>query len=673
MTQLIWLTIALPLVGMLFNGIFGRWVGYKVVRIFGPLMILLAFLVGVGASYETALREGQAVTVPLWIWATIGGFNAPINLFVDPLSMQMVLIVTGVGFLIHIYATDYMIHRDESGHAHPDRDYARFFAFLNLFIASMLILVLGDNYFMMFVGWELVGVSSYLLIGFWFDRPSEEQEPIDLGQGKTPVKMAPLLSPAASGMKAFIVNRIGDVGFALGIFLIWTTFGTLQFNEVFAEVNHIAKTSPYIPSLIAALLFIGAIGKSAQIPLYVWLPDAMAGPTPVSALIHAATMVTAGIYMIVRSNEIYSLAPAVLLIIAFIGAFTALFAASIALVQVDLKRILAYSTISQLGYMFLAVGVGGYTAAMFHLTTHAFFKALLFLGAGSVMHAMHDVIDIRRMGGLKDKMKITYWTFIIGGLALSGFPLLSGFFSKDEILANAFEKNGILWAIGIIVAGLTAFYTFRAIFITFHGKPRDQHLYDHAHENRAPVTVVLVILAVLALFSGLLNLPGEFFHELGINVPSFMEHWLDPIYGEASHRLVKEHHLPFGTEVTLLLTSAVVAVSGIGVAYFFYMVRPSIPQTLARSTRPLFALMVNKYKIDELYNAIIGQPALKISQSLSRDVDTTLLDLTLIDGLGKVIGGLGSLFSKLQSGYVGHYALATFVGVLLMITYFFLG
>ncbi len=675
MTQLIWLTIALPIalpiVGLLFNGILGRRVGYRVVSIFGPLMIILAFLVGLGAFYEAAIGDGEAVTVHLWTWATIGDFTVPINLLVDSLSLEMVLVVTGVGALIHIYATDYMIHRDESGHAHPDRDYTRFFTFLNLFIASMLVLVLGDNYLMMYVGWELVGVSSYLLIGFWFDRPSERQVPIDLGNDKDPVKMAPLLSPAASGMKAFIVNRIGDVGFALGVFLIWSTFGTLQFDAVFEQAQEVSHSMPTVIPWITALLFVGAIGKSAQLPLYVWLPDAMAGPTPVSALIHAATMVTAGVYMIVRSNVLYSLAPNVSISIAFIGAITALFAATIALVQVDLKRILAYSTISQLGYMFMAVGVGAYTAAMFHLTTHAFFKALLFLGAGSVMHALHGVIDIRRMGGLRHKMKITWITFWIGGLALAGFPFMSGFFSKDEILAETFLDAPLLWGIGIVGAALTAFYTFRAIFVAFHGQPRDQHLYDQAHENRAPITFVLIVLAVLALLGGVLNLPTVLLHELGIEVPFSMNRWLASLYHTTEHG-GEAAHLALRTELILFAVSSIVAIGGIIVAYIFYLARPSIPRNLARSTRPLFAFMVNKYKVDELYNFVFVKPALKLAGSMSKDIDNTLIDSTLVDGSARLIGWVGGLLSKLQTGYVGHYALATFIGVLIMISYFFL-
>jgi NADH-quinone oxidoreductase subunit L len=667
MIQLIWLTIALPLAGVLLNGILGRRLGHRTVSLVGPAAVLGAFLVGAGAFIDLFNRGGEAVTVPLWTWAAIDALTVDINLLVDPLSTLMVLVVTGVGFLIHVYAAEYMVHQDDHAHAHPDPHFARFFTFLNLFIASMLVLVLGDNYLLMYVGWELVGVCSYLLIGFWFDRPAQPQTPIDLGQGVEPVKLSALLSPAASGMKAFIVNRIGDVGFALGVFLIWSTFGTLQFSAVFAAAPHVAESMPAVLPWIALLLFIGAMGKSAQIPLFVWLPDAMAGPTPVSALIHAATMVTAGVYMIVRSNAIYSLTPGVSLFVAGIGAATALFAATIALVQVDLKRVLAYSTVSQLGYMFMAVGVGAYTAGMFHLTTHAFFKALLFLGAGSVMHALHDVIDIRRMGGLKNKMKITWLTFWVGGLALAGFPLMSGFFSKDEILAKAFEASPILWAVGIVTAGLTAFYTFRAIFLAFHGQPRDQHLYNHAHESGAPISFALVVLAALALFGGLLGLPAF------LGLPHALDGWLESIYAGLGHGAeAAEHHLSFAVEIGLLSTSAVVAVVGIALAYLFYVVNPAIPQNLARRTRPLFNLLVNKYYVDELYTALFVNPGLKLAQAMAQGIDALLIDSVLVDGLARGVGRLGQQASRLQTGYLRHYALGTFIGVLVVISYFFL-
>jgi NADH-quinone oxidoreductase subunit L len=671
MIQFIWLVIALPLVGVLVNGILGRRWGPGLVRLVGPLVVLAAFVVGAGAFLQLAGSGEAGRSVPLWSWATIGDFQVAVTLLVDRLSLTMVLIVTGVGFLIHVYATDYMVHRDSAGQAQADPNYARFFTFLNLFIASMLVLVLGDNYLLMYVGWELVGLCSYLLIGFWYDRPSEAQAALDLGPDQEPVAMAPLLSPAASGMKAFIVNRVGDVGFALGVFLIWSTFGTLQFSAVFAEAAAVAASAPHLMAWITLLLFVGAMGKSAQLPLFVWLPDAMAGPTPVSALIHAATMVTAGVYMIVRSNVLYALAPEVSLFVAIIGGLTALFAATIALVQVDLKRILAYSTVSQLGYMFMAVGVGAYTAGMFHLTTHAFFKALLFLGAGSVMHALHDVIDIRRMGGLKDKMKRTWLTFWIGGLALAGFPLMSGFFSKDAILAKTFQLSPALWLVGIITAGLTAFYTFRAIFVAFHGQPRDRHLYDHAHESGRPIVVVLVILAVLALLGGLLGLPSALLHELGLEVPHALENWLAPIYPEAGHGAA-EAHLALATEMALFLTSAVVAIAGIVLAYLFYIVYPAIPRKLARSLRPIFVTLVNKYYIDEIYQAVFVDIGWNLARAMAGGVDKLLIDGGLVDGTAKVVGWLGGQFSRLQSGYLRHYALATFIGVLVMIGYFIL-
>jgi NADH-quinone oxidoreductase subunit L len=479
-----------------------------------------------------------------------------------------------------------------------------------------------------------------------------------------PVKLTPLLSPAASGMKAFIVNRIGDVGFALGVFLIWSTFGTLQFTGVFEQVEAVHQATPWIISWIAALLFIGAIGKSAQIPLYVWLPDAMAGPTPVSALIHAATMVTAGIYMIVRSNAIYSLAPGVSMTIAIIGMITAFFAATIALVQVDLKRVLAYSTISQLGYMFVAAGVGAYSAAMFHLTTHAFFKALLFLGAGSVMHALHDVIDVRRMGGLKDKMKITWITFWIGSLALAGFPLMSGFVSKDAILAAGFESSLLLWVLGIVTAALTAFYSFRVVFLAFHGKPRDQHLYDEAHESGLPISFALIVLAALSLFGGLLGLPAW------LGLPNLIENNLKAIY-EYGHGL-EGHHLSFAVEATLMIISGLVAIGGIAVAYVFYLANPAIPRQLARRTRALFSLLANKYWVDEIYDVVFVQTGLKLANAMARGVDNLLIDNVLVDGSARAIGKLGRSVARLQDGYVAHYALATFIGVLIIVSYFFL-
>jgi NADH-quinone oxidoreductase subunit L len=632
MVNLIWLTIALPLLGVLINGLYGKRLGRTLNGYIGVGTVALAFLVGLLVFFQVPSLPEHAQQVKLWDWITIGNFHAEASLLVDPLSMLMTLIVTGVGSLIHIYAIGYMDH---------DERVSRFFTYLNLFIASMLILVLSDNFLGLYVGWELVGVCSYLLIGFWFHKPEA----------------------ADAGKKAFIVNRVGDFGFALGVFLIWTTFGTLNYHEVFEMVPEAAHS---VIVAITALLFIGAIGKSAQIPLYVWLPDAMEGPTPVSALIHAATMVTAGIYMVVRSNIMYALAPETSTVVAIIGVVTALFAATMALVEFDLKRVLAYSTISQLGYMVLAVGVGAYASGIFHLMTHAFFKALLFLGAGSVMHALHDVIDMRRMGGLKAKMPTTYLTFIIGGLALAGFPLTSGFFSKDEILAKTFEANILLYIIGIVTAFMTAFYTFRAIYLAFHGEPRDHHLYDHAHESRSVMTVPLMILAVLSLVGGFLGLPA------GLGLPNWLEGWLEPVFEPMLALSGEAHHMAVGTEVFLLIFSSVIAIAGIGLAYFIYRRNPSIAENTARTFAPLYNLFVHKYYVDEIYNAVFVRPGKLLGQFLANVVDIGLIDTILVDGSAKFVGVLGKITSGWQTGYLRNYVTSILIGSVLISLYFFL-
>jgi NADH-quinone oxidoreductase subunit L len=661
--QSIWLVVAFPLVGVLLNGLLGRRLGRGFVRIVGPGVVVLAFIVGLFSALDLLAfpAHDRAVVVSLWKWISIPGparqsLGVGMSFLADPLSILMVLVVTGVGFLIHVYSCAYMEHEG-------DRLYARFFAFLNLFVASMLILVLADNYLLMYVGWELVGVCSYLLIGFWFHKPDESQSPIQLKNGEE-VAVPANLNPADSGKKAFIVNRVGDFGFALGVFLIWTTFGTLSFGEVFGAASNVRSGTI---TAITLLLLVGAVGKSAQLPLYVWLPDAMAGPSPVSALIHAATMVTAGVYMIARSHVLYSLSPATSLVVAIVGAATALYAATIALVQTDLKRVLAYSTISQLGYMFLAVGVGAYAAGMFHLTTHAFFKALLFLAAGSVMHALGDVIDIRRMGGLRRKMRRTYWTFVVGALALAGFPLTAGFFSKDEILAKAFEFSPILWAVGLLTALLTAFYTFRALFIAFLGKPRDEMLFDHAHESPGVMTWPLIILAVLAALGGLLGLP----HILGVD--HILEGWLQPAFmGLGAEEAESVHHgLSLGLEWGLLGVSSVVAVLGIGLAYWFYVVNPNIPASLAVRFKPIFRLLANKYYIDNLYDAIFVRPGKELARFLARGIDQVVID-GVVDGGARLIAQGGAWLGRLQTGYIRHYALAIFLGVIVVVAYFFL-
>ncbi|MEM7029278.1 MAG: NADH-quinone oxidoreductase subunit L [Chloroflexota bacterium] len=624
MTQIIWMIILLPLMGVLINGRFGKRLGNPVSGYLAAALVGISFFVGLLAFFEVPLwsHVGYAKTVKLWDFITIGDFDVDVSMLVDPLSMMMVLIITGVGTLIHIYAIGYMDH---------DENFSRFFVYLNLFIASMLILVLSDNYLGMYIGWELVGVCSYLLIGFWFDRDSA----------------------ADAGKKAFIVNRIGDFGFALGVFLIWSTFGSLRFLDVFEAAPQ--ATSGVITA-ITALLFVGAIGKSAQIPLYVWLPDAMEGPTPVSALIHAATMVTAGIYMVVRSNVLYTMAPTTSAIIAIIGVSTALFAATMALVQYDLKRVLAYSTISQLGYMVLAVGVGAYTSAMFHLATHAFFKALLFMGAGSVMHAMHDVIDMRRLGGLQDKMPDTFKTFIVGAAALAGFPFVtSGFWSKDEILANTFGYSTILYILGLITAFLTAFYSARMVLLTFFGEPKDQELYDHAHENKPVMTYPLYILAGLSILGMFLGIPGS---------GHFLNNWLDPVYHVG-------HHISLFTEVLLILVSAVVSVTAIWFAYKYYVEEPDSPARMADRFGPLYKWAYDKYYVDEYYDRIFVQPGKFVSNVLSK-FDLAFLDTIIVDGTARSVRGIGRITDGLQTGYLRNYITSIFIGCIVIAIYFFI-
>ena len=632
MTNLIWLAIAFPLIGVFINGVFGKKLGEKTNGWLAVSMVALSFIIGTLAFLQVPNLPDHRQTVDLWRWITIGDFDVHFSLLVDPLSMIMTLVVTGVGLLIHIYAIGYM---------HGDEGVSRFFTYLNLFIASMLILVLSDNYLGLYVGWELVGACSYLLIGFWFFKDSA----------------------ADAGKKAFIVNRVGDFGFALGVFLIWTTFGTLQYTGVFEAAPGI---STGVITAITALLFIGAIGKSAQLPLYVWLPDAMEGPTPVSALIHAATMVTAGVYMVARSNVLYALAPQTSMVVAVIGGVTALYAATIALVQFDLKRVLAYSTISQLGYMVMAVGVGAYASGIFHLATHAFFKALLFMAAGSVMHAANDVIDMRRLGGLKNKLPVTYWTFVIGGLALAGFPLTAGFFSKDEILAKTFEANIWLYAIGVFTALLTAFYTFRAIFMTFHGEPKDAEVAEHLHHESSIMTTPLVILAILSVLGGLMGLPAAF------GLSNWLEGWLEPVF-EMTHGLAAEaHQLALGTEIGLMVFSSTLVILGIAAAMWVYLRKPQIAERTAQSAGWAYDLLVHKYYVDEIYDALFVNPARGLGKFFAKVVDMGVIDAVLVDGSAKAVGWLGGIVARWQTGYVRNYVVSIFVGAIVIGAYFFL-
>ncbi|MEZ4870268.1 MAG: NADH-quinone oxidoreductase subunit L [Caldilineaceae bacterium] len=634
MLNLAWLLFALPAAGALINLLIGHRLSRQVIGAIASGAVILAFVVAVGVWLSILGQAGEArvTTVHLWDWITIGTFQANAALLLDPLSATMALVVTGVGALIHLYSISYMEH---------DERFQRFFIYLNFFIFAMLILVLSDNFVGMFVGWEGVGLASYLLIGFWFDQR-------DNSYGYY----------ADAGKKAFLVNRIGDFGMILAIAALWSALGSVTFLEVFTkaeEANASGALSVGMLNMICLLLLLGATGKSAQIPLYVWLPDAMAGPTPVSALIHAATMVTAGIYMIARTHVLWHMAPAAATTAAWIGGLTALLAATIALVQVDLKKILAYSTISQLGYMMLGVGVGAYGAAIFHLVTHAFFKALLFLAAGSVMHALHGELDIRKMGGLRDKMPTTFRTFAIGAAALAGVPLLSGFFSKDAILAVALEHNPILYIMGLFTAVLTAFYSSRALFVPFFGKPRDKHLYDHAHESPTLMTAPLWILAVLALLGGLLNLPF-------VNT---LEQWLEPALGA--------HEAPaLAMELTGFLLGILAATFGILLAYGLYIRNETWAKRLVQPFEPLRPLAEHKWYVDEFYMTVIVNPLREVANWLAQSVDKLGID-GIVNGAGKVSLALGEQVRRLQNGAVPTYALSILIGVAVVVVYFVFG
>ena len=624
-----WLMLLFPALGTLIIALFGRRLSKGLISWLAPGMVLLSFAVAV--SQFVALlglpAEERHHEIVLWRWMTAGAFSVDLALLIDQLSVTMALVVTGVGFIIHVYSVGYM---------HDDPRYGRFFAYMNFFILMMLTLVLANNYLLMYVGWEGVGLASYLLIGFWFEKPSA----------------------ADAGKKAFIVNRIGDFGLALAIMFIWSTVGTLRFADVFANAD--ALVGAGVITTVTMLLLLAATGKSAQLPLYVWLPDAMEGPTPVSALIHAATMVTAGVYMTARSAALFNLAPTSALWVAGIGAATALFAATIALAQTDLKRILAYSTISQLGYMFLAVGVGAYASGIFHLATHAFFKALLFLAAGSVMHALAGELNINKMGNLRAKMPTTYWTYLIGAAALAGIPLLSGFFSKDEILWYAWQKSPILWLVGLITAALTAIYSFRSVFVPFWGEERDKKLFHHAHESPPVMTVPLVLLAVGAVLAGYIGLPHL----------SLIEGWLEPVFhaGKAAAEGAQAAHPAAWVEWVLLAVSALVALAGAYFAYYAYVLNTEIPKQVRASLGWFARLVENKYYVDELYNAAIVNPLRDLANWLARAFDQRGID-GAVNGIAGVAGWLGSQARRLQTGLVGLYALSILFGAVALVAW----
>jgi len=630
MTDIFWLIPFFPALSSLVLVLFGRKLPRKYIGFQASLAVFVSFLISFMSFLSLSGGDnGHRWVKELFSWIQAGRFDINLSLQFDPLTAVMCLVVTLVGFLIHVYSIRYMAE---------DKSFARFFAYLNLFTFSMLILVMASNLVLMFVGWEGVGLCSYLLIGFWFEKPSA----------------------ANAGKKAFIVNRIGDAGFMLGIFFILFHIGSAEFSAV----NHAVEGGDIttgLATLIAILLFVGAVGKSAQIPLYVWLPDAMEGPTPVSALIHAATMVTAGVYMIARMNLLYTLAPAAMQLVAVIGALTAVYAASMALTQNDIKRVLAYSTISQLGYMFMGCGVGAYSSAIFHLYTHAFFKGLLFLGAGSVMHALSGELDIRKMGGLRKYLPLTYPTFLIATIAIAGVPFFSGFFSKDAILTSAFAQGQyFVWALGLFGAVMTAFYMFRLVFLTFFGEERlEPEAKAHLHESPKVMTIPLAILAFFSIVAGYVGLPVV----LGENVNLF-DRFLEPVI-HAGHGA----HLSIGTEWVLILASVAVALAGIFIAYVFYLKQPQIPHNLVARFPFLYRLLVNKYYVDEIYNAAFVNSTIKGSELVYRHFDLKVIDGAL-DGSAASANIFGRLLSTFQTGLLKDYALVFLLGAIILLGYF---
>jgi len=634
----LWLIPLLPLGGAAVNGLFGRRLPKSIISLIACGSAGAAFFLAILAFADLLRLPGadRHVVQTFFTWISSGDFVAKAEFLLDPLSAVMLVVVTGVGFLIHMYSIGYM---------HGDGGYYRFFSYMNLFLFSMLVLILSSNFLLMFVGWEGVGLCSYLLIGYYFEKKSAGD----------------------AGKKAFIVNRIGDVGFILGVLLIFLTFNSLEFAEVFTRIASQPEAYPVeagigILTATGLLLFVGAIGKSAQVPLYVWLPDAMEGPTPVSALIHAATMVTAGVYMVVRCSPIFSRAPIAMEVVLVVGILTALMAATIGLAQTDIKRVLAYSTVSQLGYMFVAVGVGAFSAGIFHLMTHAFFKGLLFLGAGSVIHALGGDQDLTRMGDLRKHTPITCWTMFIAALAISGIFPLAGFFSKDEILWSAWANHHpIIWAIGLITAGLTAFYMFRLIFLAFFGKPRfSEETRHHLHESPASMTWPLMVLAVLSVVGGFVGMPAW----LGTN--RFAE-FLEPSLS-LTHTVEHGHFSNF-YEFVFAVISIVVAGIGIYFAYRLYLKRPGLADSYATRAKGIYRLLLNKYYVDETYDALIVNPTVNASREvLWKGVDVAVID-GLVNGVGYTTRGAARLLKHVQNGLIRSYAAWILIGTVAVLIY----
>ncbi len=630
------LIVLFPLAGFLFLGIFGsRIKNEKIIGISGSATIAVSFVSAIIIFIDMLGRSvsDRIITVTLFQWIsafTLSSFDVSIAYLFDPLSIVMILVVTGVGLLIHIYSIGYM---------HGDKGYWRYFAYLNLFIFAMLNLVLADNFLLMFLGWEGVGLCSYLLIGFWYEKS--------------------FTGDAAK--KAFIVNRIGDFGFILGMLFIFTLFGSLNFSTVFNAASLLPVGHETV-FWICLLLFVGATGKSAQIPLYVWLPDAMAGPTPVSALIHAATMVTAGVYMIARCAILYALAPLALQIVAIVGMVTAIFAATIGLVQNDIKKVLAYSTISQLGYMFAAMGVAAFDAGIFHVMTHAFFKALLFLGSGAVIHAMHEEQNIQNMGGLKKYLPVTYFTFVVGTLAIAGIPPFAGFFSKDEILWNVISSDHgsvILWLLGMLGSALTALYMARLLILTFEGSPRFNTTKLHPHEAPRTMTIPLVVLAVLSTVGGFVGIPHA----------SLINSWLAPVFEPARLKLLSVENGSFALELGLMALSVAIALIAILAAKKYFLLKPELAESVIKKYTRIHTLLLNKYYVDELYEKLIVRPLLVFSEKLLwKQTDVRWID-GAVNGTVALIRIIADRFRKVQTGVVQFYAVIFVAGLLFLLTW----
>lgn len=660
MSHYIYLVPLFPLIGFLYIGLFGKFIrNEKTIGWIGSLSVFLSFIVSCTIFIEwLAFQYSKPIIVSLFQWIVAGEFSSQVAYQVDQLSILFSLIVTGVGFFIHVYSIGYM---------HNDRSFYRFFAYMNLFIFMMLNLVLANNFLLTFLGWEGVGLCSYLLIGFWYDRKFEGTRIEWTGE---------------AGNKAFIVNRIGDFGFLLAMFLLFTNFQTLEYQAIDELVNagsqHLYNSGLIIS--VTLLLFLGCTGKSAQIPLAVWLPDAMAGPTPVSALIHAATMVTSGIFLVARNATLFSLAQSTLNIVAIIGTITAFFAATIGVVQNDIKKVLAYSTISQLGFMFSALGVGAFTAGVFHVMTHAFFKGLLFLGAGAVIHSLHEEQNIKRMGGLQKYMPKTYLTFFVATLAISGIPFFSGFFSKDEILWKVYSNgSSILWLMLVVSAFFTSFYMFRLLHLTFLGNERFDNHHLHPHETPKVMLIPLQILAFLSAFGGLVGIPYALGFWAGKH-SNFIEKWLEPVFENANEILyinsAAEFHLSNHidpSEYVFMIISVIVALSGILLANKFYSDPEwSIPKQLAKNFKALNSLLFRKYYLDEFYFFSVVDPVLfAANKILWKLFDTKIID-GFANGTASVTIFLSNLFRKIQTGVVQNYALVMFGGIVFILLWMLL-